>query len=163
MSIAQATLAEFEHEAATTRKFLERVPADKLAWRPHAKSHTIGELARHIAQLPGAIVQMLTADQGVIPDEKTLFPQPAGVQEILDAHDQSVATVRKILPTLTDEQLQTNWTAIVGGRPVATMPKGMVLRVLTMNHWIHHRGQLGVHLRLAGAKVPQSYGPTADE
>lgn len=163
MSIAQATLAEFEHEAATTRKFLERVPADRLTWRPHDKSHTIGELASHIAALPGAIVQMLLADQAPIADEKSRFPQPSIVADILAAHDQSVAAVKKTLATLTDAQLEADLTFLAGGKPLTTMPKAVALRMIAMNHWIHHRGQLGVFLRLAGAKVPASYGPSGDE
>src|SRR6187431_1189179 len=100
MSIAQAMLGEFEHEAKTTRKFLERVPQDKLNWRAHEKSHTIGELAMHIANLPGAIAQFATVDQSTVPGAAELFPQPRGMQEILDAHERSAQAVRTILPTL---------------------------------------------------------------
>jgi uncharacterized damage-inducible protein DinB len=163
MSIAQAMLGEFEHESQVTRRFLERVPEDKLGWRPHEKSHTAGELALHIANLPGAIVRLALADEAPIPSEAELFRQPTAVQEILRSHDQSVATVREILPTLDDGRLMTNWSALVGGKVVMTMPKGMVLRMIMMNHWIQHRGQLGVFLRLMGAKVPASYGPSGDE
>ena len=163
MSIAQAMLGEFEHESQVTRRFLERVPEDKLRWRPHEKSHTAGELALHIANLPGAIVRFALADQSPIPSEAELFRQPAAVQDILRSHDRSVATVREILPTLDDARLMTNWSALVGGKVVMTLPKAMLLRLIMMNHWIQHRGQLGVHLRLMGAKVPASYGPSGDE
>lgn len=163
MSIAQAMLGEFEHEAQTTRKFLERVPQDKLSWRPHEKSHTLGELAFHIANLPGMVVQLPLANESPIPDSAALFKQPASVQEILSDLDKSVATVRKILPTLDDARLMTDWSAIRDGKPAATMPKVMVLRMIMLNHWYHHRGQLGVYLRLVGAKVPSSYGPSGDE
>lgn len=163
MSIAQAILGEFEHEAQTTRKFLERVPQDKLNWRPHEKSHTLGELAFHIASLPGTVVQLPLANESVIPDSSVLFKQPASVQEILSDLDKSVATVRKILPTLDDARLMTDWSAIRDGKTAATMPKVMVLRMIMLNHWYHHRGQLGVYLRLVGAKVPSSYGPSGDE
>jgi uncharacterized damage-inducible protein DinB len=163
MSIAQAMLSEFEHEAAVTRKFLERVPADQLTWQPHEKSHTLGELARHIASLPAVLLQMTRTAEGSIPDESELFRKPTSVQEILDVHDRSVEAVRAALPTLSDAHLATNWSAIVGGKPAMTVPKGSVLRIFLLNHWIHHRGQLGVYLRLTGAKVPQSYGPSGDE
>jgi uncharacterized damage-inducible protein DinB len=163
MAIAQSMLAEFEHEAKTTRRFLERVPQDKLAWRAHEKSHTIGELAAHIANVPGTIVQFALADQSTVPDGAKLFPQPRTIQEFLDAHDRSVATVRATLPTLDDAKLSANWSAIVGGKVALTIPKAMLLRLIMMNHWIQHRGQLGVYLRLAGASVPASYGPSGDE
>ncbi|HEX4795880.1 MAG TPA: DinB family protein [Humisphaera sp.] len=163
MSIAHAMLAEFEHEAKITRKFLERVPQDKLGWKPHEKSHTAGALARHIAIVPGNVVRAATLDESPLPDFATLFKQPASVQEILDNHEKSVATVREILPTLDDARLMTNWSAMKDGKPIMTMPKVAFLRSIMLNHWIQHRGQLGVYLRLTGAKVPSSYGPSGDE
>jgi uncharacterized damage-inducible protein DinB len=163
MSIAQTVLAEFENEAKITRKFLERVPQDKLGWRPHEKSHTVGELAAHIALVPGSVARSALDDVSPLPSPAELFPQPPSVQDILARHDQGVETVRATLPKLDDARLMTNWTATRDGKPVATMPKAMVLRVIMMNHWIQHRGQLGVYLRLLGAKVPASYGPSGDE
>jgi uncharacterized damage-inducible protein DinB len=163
MSIAQAMLGEFEHEAKITRKFLERVPQDKLGWRPHEKSHTAGELASHIAILPGFVVRFALVDESPVPDIAALFKQPATVQDILSSHEKSIETVRAILPTLDDARLMTNWSATRDGKPVATMPKVMALRLIMLNHSIQHRGQLGVYLRLTGAKVPSSYGPSGDE
>lgn len=163
MSIAQAMLSEFEHESKTTRKFLERVPQDKLMWKPHEKSHTAGELARHIAIVPGSVVRAAAMDESPLPDFATLFKQPATLHEILDRHEESIATVREILPTLDDARLMTNWSGMRDGKAVMTMPKVMFLRMIMLNHWIQHRGQLGVFLRLMGAKVPASYGPSGDE
>ena len=163
MSISQAMLGEFEHEAQITRKFLERLPQDKLMWKPHEKSHTAGALALHIAIVPGFVVRMALMDESPVPDFATLFKQPANVQEILAAHEKSVETVRQILPTLDDARLMANWSATREGKPVMTIPKVMVLRSIMLNHWIHHRGQFGVYLRLVGAKVPSSYGPSGDE
>jgi uncharacterized damage-inducible protein DinB len=163
MSIAHAMLAEFDHESQITRKFLERVPQDKLTWKPHEKSHTAGELAHHIAIVPGFAVRFALVDETPRPDFATFFKQPATVQDVLASHEKSIETVREILPTLGDARLMTNWSATVEGKPVVTMPKAMVLRSIMLNHWIHHRGQLGVYLRLVGAKVPASYGPSGDE
>lgn len=163
MSIAHAMLGEFEHEARTTRKFLERIPQDKLSWKPHEKSHTAGALGLHIAIVPGNVVRSAQLDESPLPDFATLFKQPASVQEILDLHEKSVETVRELLPGLDDARLMTNWSAMRDGKPVMTMPKVMFLRSIMLNHWIQHRGQLGVYLRLMGAKVPSSYGPSGDE
>lgn len=163
MSIAQAMLGEFEHEAKITRKFLERVPEGKLTWRPHEKSHTIGELALHVATLPEFVTRMALTDSSPLPTPEEVFKQPATLQQVLSAYDKCSEAVRQILPTLDDARLMTNWSALLEGKPVMTVPKVMVLRVFMMNHWIHHRGQLGVYLRLAGAKVPSSYGPSGDE
>jgi uncharacterized damage-inducible protein DinB len=163
MSIAHAMLGEFEHESKTTRKFLERVPQDKLLWKPHEKSHTAGELALHVANLPGFVVRFALVDSSPVPKPAEVFKQPATVHDILSSHEKSIETVREILPTLDDACLTTNWSATIDGKPVITVPKVTVLRVFMMNHWIHHRGQLGVFLRLVGAKVPTSYGPSGDE
>jgi uncharacterized damage-inducible protein DinB len=163
MSIANAMLGEFENESKITRKFLERIPQDKLTWKPHEKSHTAGALALHIANVPGNVVRSATLDETPVPDFAAMFKQPASVQEILNSHEKSVATVREILPTLDDARLMTNWSAMRDGKPVMTMPKVMFLRSIMLNHWIQHRGQLGVYLRLTGAKVPSSYGPSGDE
>ena len=146
-----------------TRKFLERIPQDKLGWKPHEKSHTAGALGLHIANRAGergAARQRWMNRRCPI---SRLFKQPASVQEILSSHEKSLQTVREILPTLDDARLMTNWSAMRDGKPVMTMPKVMFLRSIMLNHWIQHRGQLGVYLRLVGAKVPSSYGPSGDE
>ena len=163
MSIAHAMLAEFEHESTITRKFLERIPQDKLNWKPHEKSHTAGALGRHIAIVPGNVARAATLDESPLPDFAALFKQPASVEEILAAHEKSVETVKGILPTLDDARLMTTWSDMLDGKPVMTMPKVIFLRSIMLNHWIQHRGQLGVFLRLVGAKVPASYGPSGDE
>jgi uncharacterized damage-inducible protein DinB len=163
MSIVHAMLAEFEHESATTRRFLERVPQDKLGWKPHEKSHTAGALAFHIATVPGSVVRFALVEESPVPDFGTMFKQPATVQEVLASHDKSAATVREILPTLDDALLMTHWSATIDGKRVLTLPKVVMLRTIMLNHWIQHRGQLGVYLRLVGAKVPASYGPSGDE
>jgi uncharacterized damage-inducible protein DinB len=163
MSIAQAMLAEYEHEAKTTRRFLERIPADQLLWKPHEKSHSAGTLGLHIANVPGAVVQTAVLDEAPLPDFAKIFKQPGSAQEILASHDNSVEIVRRVLPTLDDARLMTNWSGMRDGKPVMTMPKVTFIRMIMLNHWIHHRGQLGVYLRLMGAKVPSSYGPSGDE
>src|ERR1700726_3739594 len=112
MSIAHAMLGEFERESKITRKFLERIPPDKLGWKPHEKSHTAGELALHIANVPGNVVRSALADESPLPDFAALFKQPATVQEILSSHEKSVETVREVLPTLDDARLVTNWSGM---------------------------------------------------
>lgn len=163
MSIADTFLAEFDQEAQTTRRFLERLPEDRLEWRPHEKSMTAGQLALHIATAPGSVVEMATADEVPFPGMKDGPPQPASLQEILDAHDASVAKVKDTLPTLSDEQMHATWKATYEGHDLIEMPRAGLIRTVMLNHWIHHRGQFGVYLRLVGAKVPSSYGPSGDE
>jgi uncharacterized damage-inducible protein DinB len=158
-----AMLAEFEAELATTRKFLERVPADKLAWRPHEKSMTAGQLALHIGQTPLGVLNMALQEQAPPPNFAGGRQQPATVKEVLDALEQSAAFVRQNLPTLDDRRMAETFKVVVEGRTLLALPRAAFLRSLLLNHWYHHRGQLGVYLRLCGAKVPASYGPSGDE
>jgi uncharacterized damage-inducible protein DinB len=161
MSQAQTLLAEFEQEAQTTRKFLERLPDDKLTWRPHEKSKTAGELAQHLASIPGNVMRMALEDTFPMPNISV--PQPASMADVLKTLDEGVATVKQLLPTVTDEGMKGMWRLIIDGKEVLAMPRYAVLRNILLNHWYHHRGQFGVYLRLVGAKVPSSYGPSGDE
>jgi uncharacterized damage-inducible protein DinB len=161
MSMTQAMLMEFDNEAKTTRRVLERVPGDKLTWKPHPKSMSLGELALHVAGAPGLIVGWCAQDETTFTGEPT--PKPSSTSEILAAHDASVEKVKTTLPEIGDAGMQGTWTAKAGGQTLATMPKAAMARSLLMNHWVHHRGQLSVYLRLLDVAVPSIYGPSADE
>jgi uncharacterized damage-inducible protein DinB len=163
LNLAQSYLAEFTQETRTTRKFLERVPEDRLGWKPHEKSMTAGALALHIATAPAGVVQMAQRDEAPPPNVGGERPQPASVHEILSALDESVAVVESVLPTFSDERMAATWRLVLDGRELLAMPRQAFLRSILLNHWYHHRGQLGVYLRLLGAQVPSSYGPSGDE
>ena len=161
MSMIAGLLAEFDNEAKTTRRVLERVPNDKLTWRPHPKSMTIGHLALHTAMAPGLIAGW--AVQGVTEFDGKAGPDPATAAEVVAAHDKSVADVKSALEKLGDQGLQGMWEGKAGGKTLMTMPKIALVRGLVLNHWYHHRGQLSVYLRLLDVPVPSIYGPSADE
>ena len=161
MPIAQSLLAEFETQAPVTRKFLERLPSDKLTWKPHSRSLTAGQLAYHLAFVPGGIVR--AAQKNQIPPPDFQFPQPATVQEVLDAFDQSAATVREVLPGFDDAAMNATWRIVAGDQEIAAMPRVAFLRNIMLNHWYQHRGQFCVYLRLLDVPVPSSWGPSADE
>jgi uncharacterized damage-inducible protein DinB len=163
MSIAENFLAEFTAEAKTTRKFLERLPEDKLAWQPHPKSMSGGQLALHIAAVPSGVVQMATLDEFQFSQISNDRTQPESLQQILSAFDESLATVTKILPTISDQQMQQTWRLKDGDKELFAMPRAVFVRNILFNHIYHHRGQFGVYLRLVGAKVPSAYGPSGDE
>lgn len=163
MAIAETFLGEFEQEAQTTRKFLERLPQDRLSWRPHEKSMTAGELALHIARTPEGVLTMAQLDEVPVPDFGAGRPQPQSIEEVLQALDQSVAYVRRELPRIDDARMQAPWKATLNGRTVMEIPRAAFIRSIMLNHWYHHRGQFGVYLRLLGANVPSSYGPSGDE
>jgi uncharacterized damage-inducible protein DinB len=161
MSMSQAILQEFDREAATTRRVLERVPTDKLAWQPHAKSMSLGALALHTAMVPGHICNWARVDEFVFTGEKP--PVANSTDEILAAHDAGVKQAKEIVAGLGDAGLAASWKASAGGKALFEMPKAALVRSIALNHWYHHRGQLSVYLRLLDVPVPSIYGPSADE
>jgi len=161
-SIAQSMLAEFETQAPITLRFIERLPEDKLTWKPHEKSMTAGQLAYHLASVPGAIVQFVEETPRQARAE-FVFPQPASRDEILKAHDASIATVREKLPTFDDSYMHETWRLVRGDRELLAMPRMSFLRNIMLSHWYQHRGQFGVYLRLLNIAVPATWGPSADE
>jgi len=166
MSISQALLPEFDHEMANTRKSLERVPEDKFGWKPHEKSMPMGNLAVHLATLPGWTVQTLQQESLDLapPDgEPFKLPEAKNTKEVVAMFDQNVADARAALAEATDEQLMKPWSLLMTGKTIFTLPRVAVLRGFVMNHSIHHRAQLGVYLRLNDVPVPSIYGPSADE
>ena len=148
MSIAEQLLVEFNAEAVTTRKFLERVPEDKLDWKAHPKSMAAGELALHMATFPGRVVQMACQEEFIGPDFNRVVVPPANLQEILTTFEASIVTVRQVLPTVSDEKMQQIWKMKAGDKEVLAIPRYWVFRNILLNHNYHHRGQLGVYLRV---------------
>jgi len=161
MTIAEL-VEELSQEARTTRRVLERVPEDKLGWKPHEKSMSLGQLALHIAVVPGRIAELATQSEFDI-QTPVPRPEPGSVAEILSALEDSIARATKALGTLSDAKLAQPWRMVSGDREIFSMPRGAFLRNVMLNHWYHHRGQLTVYLRQTGALVPSVYGPSADE
>ena len=165
MAVKDSLLPEFDHEMGTTRRVLERVPAADLAWKPHDKSFSLGQLAAHIANIPrwvDATFDSTVFDLASIGDDARP-KQPSEVAPILSAFDANVKKARAKVSEQLDAAFFTPWTLKDSGREVFTMPKIAVWRSFIMNHLIHHRGQLSVYLRLRNVPLPSIYGPTADE
>jgi uncharacterized damage-inducible protein DinB len=161
VSIAQQLLSEFESQAPVTRKFLERLPEDKLTWKPHSKSMTAGQLAYHLAMVPGGVSRASQKD--IVPPPDFQFPQPKSRQEILDTFDQSIATVREVLAGFDDATMNGTWRILAGTEEVLAIPRVAFIRNIMLNHWYQHRGQFSVYLRMLDVPVPSSWGPSADE
>jgi len=167
MSFAQMLLPEFENEMKTTRKVLERVPEEKMGWKPHEKSMTLGRLAGHVAELVGWGAYTLENDDldlapGGVPAFKSLDSRSR--QEVLDVFDANVLKTRAALEQANDDAaFGKSWTLQMGDRVIFTLPRGAVLRTMFFSHVVHHRGQLSVYLRLNDVPVPSIYGPSADE
>lgn len=160
-TLTEGLIAELAQEAATTRRVLERVPEDRLSWAPHPKSLTLGQLALHVAGIPGALGDMLSEpvrDVSGIPR-----PEAASRAELLAALDASIDRATHALSGWTTDDLVADWTMKVGGVPVLTVPRIDMVRSVMFNHVYHHRGQLTVYLRLLDVPVPSVYGDSADE
>jgi uncharacterized damage-inducible protein DinB len=162
MSIKDGLLADFDHEMGTTRKLLERLPEDKLAWKPHLKSMSIGGLATHLGNIPlwaGTILNEASFDLATAPPNP---PERTSRADILAAFDQARAQTRGWMDK-TDAEYVAPWTLMRGGQEVFTVPRVAAFRSFVLHHTIHHRGQLSVYLRLNDVPVPAIYGPSADE
>ena len=161
MSAIELLLQELEQEAQTTRRVLERVPGDRLSWKPHDRSMSLGQLALHIASTPGAIAEISQISPFPVPK----FEQPSAksAAELIPALDESLDKARTILRRLDDADLAKLWRVVDGDRELMAIPVGAVFRTIMLNHWYHHRGQLSVYLRQLNVPVPSIYGPSADE
>jgi uncharacterized damage-inducible protein DinB len=162
MSIAESLLAEFETQAPITRRFLERLPEDKLTWKPHNRSMSAGQLAYHLASVPGGVIRFVQNNPVQAP-EFAGFQQPASTEEILKTFEESISTVRSLLPKYDDRAMNETWRMVAGGREVLTQPRAEFLRDVMLSHWYQHRGQFSVYLRMLDVAVPASWGPSADE
>jgi uncharacterized damage-inducible protein DinB len=162
MPLADMFIRELEMEAKTTRRVLERVPEDKLAWKPHTKSMSLRQLAQHVATIPGNVSGMAKCDGYDV--EK--FSEPPALETtaaIVAAFDESVAQAKANLAATDDAAMMKDWSFRMGGNPIMTIPRIGVFRTMLLNHLYHHRGQLSVYLRLLDVPVPSIYGPSADE
>jgi len=161
MKMSSPLIDELTREAETTRRVLERVPQDKLAWKPHARSMSLGQLALHVAQTPGAVAQLIAEDECQVPQ----FTQPEATSraELLAALDQSVSGAKTKLEGWDDASLMAEWRLRSGAKTIMALPRVGMVRSIMLNHWYHHRGQLLVYLRLLDVPVPSVYGPSADE
>lgn len=158
----QEILRELDQEAASTRRALERVPEDRLEWRPHEKSMTLGQLAMHIATIPGRIAD-LARESSFEARGDTSRPETESRERLLAAFDESLAHAREVIGGMSDADLGETWRMTRGGSELMAMPRAAVLRTILLNHWYHHRGQLTVYLRELDVPVPAIYGPSADE
>lgn len=162
MRLIDPLLMEFDREASTTRKLLERCPDAKLGWQPHPKSMTLGKLATHLATVPAMVASSVLED-GL--DLAAASPVPPGgtAAEIVGTFDAACAGAKAAMVRLDDAKAMGSWTLSRGGTVMLSLPRIAFLRTILLNHSVHHRGQLSVYLRLLDVPVPPIYGPSADE
>lgn len=162
MKMIDGLLAELEQEAQTTQRVLERIPQAHLAWRPHPRSMSLGQLALHVATVPGNVAELASMDT-IRELPAFIQPEAARVSELVPALNDSVARAKRALGGFDDARMGETWRLQNAGKDVLSMPRAAVVRAIMLNHWYHHRGQLLVYLRLLNQPVPSVYGPTADE
>lgn len=160
MKQGEALIPEFDQEMATTRRLLERVPSEQGTWKPHPKSFSLGHLTQLVATMPGWIT--MTIRDTALDLSKGGGYSYQTTDALLEQFDRSVKEAREVLASVTDEDLTVPWSLTMGEKVLFTLPRGVVVRS-TINHLIHHRGQLSVYLRLVEVPLPSIYGPTADE
>jgi uncharacterized damage-inducible protein DinB len=163
MRIADAFTGELEIEAATTRRVLERVPGDRLSWRPHPKSSSLGELSLHVATLPREFIGFIQTDRLDFNAVDTRQPMPESKDSLLTAFEDSLQAARAYFAALDDAGAMSMWTLAAADRDLFSAPRAGVIRSFLFNHLYHHRGQLLVYLRLLDVPLPSVYGPSADE
>jgi uncharacterized damage-inducible protein DinB len=162
MKIIDGLLAELEQEAAATRRVLERIPQEHLSWRPHPKSMSLGQLALHVATVPGNVAEFAAPD--IVPAPPAFVqPEAATAAELVPTLAASITKAKSALGSYDDAKMGATWRLQNNGREVMAMPRVAFVRAIMLNHWYHHRGQLLVYLRLLNVPVPSVYGPTADE
>jgi uncharacterized damage-inducible protein DinB len=160
---AHGLLAELETEIPATRRVLERVPADRYDWRPHPKSMSAGQLALHVASIPGHVARIAQSDGVDMATRPTEYPACASRDALLAAHEAAVASAREVLAGLDETRAHAIWRLTFGDREIFALPRVTVMRSMAFNHWYHHRGELVVYLRLLDVPVPIVYGRSADE
>ena len=162
MKMIDVLLAEMDQEAHSTTRVLERIPQAQLSWRPHAKSMSLGQLALHVATIPGNVAELASHD--TIPEPpKFIQAEAATSAELVPTLKASLAKARQVLGGMDDAKLMETWRLMSGGKELMAMPRAAVIRMIMLNHWYHHRGQLLVYLRMHNVPLPSVYGPTADE
>lgn len=163
MKLNEALLAELQMEAQSTRKMLASIPDDKLTWKPHDKSMSLGLLASHMADIPNWAVVTIEQDELDFATTDYKIKEYETTAELLKSFDENLAKAVKSLENASDETMMKNWKMRAGDVIYMDMPKIQVMRGFILNHNVHHRGQLSVYLRLNDIPLPSVYGPTADE
>lgn len=162
VSVLGDAYADLDQELSSTRRILERFPDDKGNWGPHDKSRTIGQLAAHVANLPGLAGTILSTDHMDVM-KRTPAPEKNTAAELVEFFDSQTAFLRKAIADMKPGDLDQSWSLKMGDRALITQTRRNLLRVMFLSHMIHHRAQLGVYYRLLNVPVPGMYGPTADE
>jgi uncharacterized damage-inducible protein DinB len=159
----EAMLNELRQEAEITKRLLDRVPEEKLEWRPHPKSMSLGQLTLHLASIPGDLTRLAHLDQFDAANANFESAMPKSKAMAMSALNKGLSEASEYLAALSPDAAGAPWRLTLRGAEVFAMPRAVMLRSLLLNHWYHHRGQLSVYLRLLDVPIPVIYGRSADE
>jgi len=163
MNLSDPILTELSYESATARRLLERLPQQHFGWKPHEKSMTLARLATHIVEIPGWVASILDQDEFDVGASEYVPKDASSVRELLQMLDKNAAAAREAIGRQTNERMMALWRLKKKGQLIVEMPRIGMIRSMLLNHFIHHRGQLSVYVRLLNVPVPSIYGPSADE
>src|ERR1700730_12489920 len=161
--VVEPMLNEFREEAAITKRVLDRVPADKLTWKPHRKSMSVGQLALHIASVPGSLAKISQLDEFDVAQANFDPPAPKNVEQIHAALQESIRAAEECLSGMSEQKAMGNWRLTTNGKQIFNRPRVEAIRAIMLNQWYYHRGQMPVYLRMLDVPVPVIYGRSADE
>ena len=161
--INQTLIPEVQHEAANTLKMLKLVPEDRLDWRPHDKSMTLGRLASHLADMMHWMTVTLTTDELNFATTNYRTTIATSTQQLVQQFEEAYQKALETLKNASDDVMREKWTMKNGEHVILQLPRAAVVRSFSLSHLIHHRGQLSVYLRLLDIPVPGMYGPSADD
>ena len=160
MAIANEFVAELAYELHATRRLLERVPNGKGDWKPHPKSSALGHLAQLVARMPATMANIVRGIDLDLAKSPAYSLEPT--ETLLREFDDNAQELRAVLANASDTNMAQTWRLLYGGQVIDQGIRKDVLRN-TINHFVHHRAQLSVYLRMNEVPLPCLYGPTADE
>jgi uncharacterized damage-inducible protein DinB len=163
MNLSEPILAELSYESATARRLLERLPQQQFGWKPHEKSMTLARLATHVVEIPGWVASILDQDEFDVGAREYVPKDASSVPELLQMFEKNIAAIREAIGRQTNERMMAPWRLKKKGQLIFELPRIGMIRSMLINHFIHHRGQLSVYIRLLNVPVPSIYGPSADE
>jgi uncharacterized damage-inducible protein DinB len=161
MATREGLLAEFDHEMAATRRLFACMPGDKLAWKPHERCRSLGDLAAHIIEITTWSRPILDLPRFDLDDAPASLQAPGSVGDFLSSFAEHVSEARALLER-SNAELNASWSLLQGGQELFSLPRAAAFRTFVLGHLVHHRGQLSVYLRINDIAVPPIYGPTGD-
>ena len=151
---------ELNAEAPASRNCLARIPETLFDWKPHEKSMNMGYLALLVAEIPKWITHIV--EKSEIDFVTFEHFKAKNTLELVKHFDENIETAKNALQKISNEAIMEPFHLKAGGKVLYSSPKKIDISS-SINHMVHHRGQLTVYMRLNNIPVPSIYGPSADD